>query len=161
MRRTDPEPISGSASNQQASRLPPPSSSTNHRDERGNTTRHLFDHRKDDSVRFFCNGQTPAIGTWSTVSHSKTFKRSCIGFFKFLLCCFHILFCIHTLIHNRWVLYFFIPLRRKTKSRSSRKQYFRPPTEKVVPRNFQPRSQNQARRFHGRHRRRYEQQSRA
>ena len=52
MRRIDPEPISGSTSTQQASRLPPPSSSTNHRDKRGNTARHLFDHRKDDPVRF-------------------------------------------------------------------------------------------------------------
>jgi protein SMG6 len=52
MRRTDPEPISGSTSIQQASRPPPPSSSTNHRDERGNTARHLFDHRKDNPVRF-------------------------------------------------------------------------------------------------------------
>ena len=52
MRRTDPEPISGPTSTQQASRLPPPSSSTNHRDERGSTARHLFDHRKDDPVRF-------------------------------------------------------------------------------------------------------------
>ena len=51
MRRTDPEPTSGSTATQQASRPPPPSS-TNHRDERGNTSRHLFDHRKDDPVRF-------------------------------------------------------------------------------------------------------------
>ena len=52
MRRTDPEPILGSTSIQQASRPPPPTLSTNHRDERGNTARHLFDHRKDDPVRF-------------------------------------------------------------------------------------------------------------
>ena len=51
-RTTDPEPISGSTSTQQASRPPPPPSSTNHRDERGNAARHLFDHRKDDPVRF-------------------------------------------------------------------------------------------------------------
>ena len=50
MRRTDPEPVSGSTATQQTSRPPP--SSTNHRDERGNTARHLFDHRKDDPVRF-------------------------------------------------------------------------------------------------------------
>jgi protein SMG6 len=53
MRRTaDPEPISGSTSTQPASRPPLPSSSTNHRDERNNNVRHLFDHRKDDPVRF-------------------------------------------------------------------------------------------------------------
>jgi protein SMG6 len=51
-RTTDPEPISESAGTQQDSRSPPPPSSTNRRDERGNTARHLFDHRKDDPVRF-------------------------------------------------------------------------------------------------------------
>ena len=72
-RTTDPEPISESTGTQQGSRPPPPPSSTNHPDERGNTTRRLFDHRKDDLFR---NGQTPAISTWSTgVSHSKIFQR--------------------------------------------------------------------------------------
>ena len=34
------------------SRPPPTSSSTNHRDERGNTAQHLFGHRKDNPVHF-------------------------------------------------------------------------------------------------------------
>ena len=48
MRRTaDPESVSESISTPRA-----PPSSSNHRDERGNAARQLFDHRKDDPVRF-------------------------------------------------------------------------------------------------------------
>jgi protein SMG6 len=50
-RTTDPEPTSVSTGTQQPSR-PPSTPSTNHRDDRGNTARHLFNHRKDDPVRF-------------------------------------------------------------------------------------------------------------
>ena len=59
MRRTaDPEP--SSKFTQQGSRPPP--SSTNHRDERGNPARPLFDHRKDDLVRFSVRPQLSAPG---------------------------------------------------------------------------------------------------
>jgi len=54
MRRTaKPEPISESTGTQQSSCSPPSfPSSTNHQDDRGNAARQLFDHRKDDPVRF-------------------------------------------------------------------------------------------------------------
>ena len=44
-RTTDPEPTSVSTGTQQPSR-PPSTPSTNHRDDRGNTARHLFNHRR-------------------------------------------------------------------------------------------------------------------
>ena len=53
MKRTDPEHVSGIGIYCHSTGYPPTSpSSTNHRDEKWNTARHLFDHWKDDPVRF-------------------------------------------------------------------------------------------------------------
>jgi len=130
----DPEP--SSESTQQGSRPPPPPSLTNHRDERGNSARHLFDHRKDDPVRFSVM-TTSAMHTsgWSTLSHSEAFRRLCICFVNFVLRYFHFFICFYPLFYNRRFIHFLGPLRQKTKSRPSRNQCFLGPIERVVPTN--------------------------